>query len=340
MDGRGRLLRSLSALSLGFAPGSASYAGAMALPGALGPGRAASVPPRRPKQGLPAKILAQLSKPGVHTWFSLSVLLAVGAYGAVKGGHYAAFVAEQGEPGDVIAKAAGFAIKAVTIAGVRELKEQDILAVAGISPRNSLLFLDAAKIRERLKQLPLVKDAAVTKYYPGRLLIEIEERQPSGLWQSNGGIHIVAADGVPLARVHDRRFIHLPFVVGEGANEKLSQYLALLDASGSLRERIVAGVRVAGRRWNLKTDSGIDILLPETEPEAAIERLAELQRVYHILDKDVLSLDLRQPDRLTARLTAEAAAARMTGPGGKAAKTDSRKLAGKGKTAKPKGGSR
>src|SRR5579875_3739476 len=146
-----------------------------------------------------------------------------------------------GHPADIIAKALGFSIKAVTISGERELKEQDLLAVAEISPRNSLLFLDAAKIRERLQRLPLVKEAVVTKLYPDRLLIEIEERQPFALWQCDGNVQIVAADGVPLAAMRDQRFIHLPLVVGPGANERLNQYLALFDAAGGLREHIVAG---------------------------------------------------------------------------------------------------
>ncbi len=269
------------------------------------------MPPARQKRlGLRHKILNRLAGPGTGACLSLSLLAAVGGYGAVKGGHYAAFVAAQGQPADLIAKALGFSIKSVTISGERELKEQDLLTLAGIGPRNSLLFLDVAKIRERLQQLPLVKEAAVTKLYPDRLLIEIEERQPFALWQCDGKVLIVAADGVPVAAMRDQRFIHLPLVVGAGANEKLSQYMALLDTAGDLRERIVAGVLVAKRRWTLKTANGIEILLPETEPEVALARLVELQQTSHILDKDLISLDLRQPSRLVARLTEEAAAER------------------------------
>jgi cell division protein FtsQ len=256
------------------------------------------------------KFLALLAWQGMGTCFSVAVLAAAGAYGAVKGGHYAAFVAAEGEPADILAKALGFSIKAVTISGERELKEKDLLAVAGIGPRNSLLFLDAAKVRDRLKGLALVKEAAVTKLYPGRVLIEIEERQPSALWQIDGQVKIVAEDGVPLGPMRDGRFTHLPFVAGPGANEKLSQYVALLEAAGDLREKITAGIRVGGRRWTLRTSNGIDILLPEIAPEAAVARLAELQRSYHVLDKDILSLDLRQPGRLAVRLTEEAAAER------------------------------
>jgi cell division protein FtsQ len=103
-------------------------------------------------------------------------------------------------------------------------------------------------------------------------------------------------------------------VAGSGANEKLSEYMAVLETAGDLRTHILAGMRVASRRWTLKTTDGIDILLPERDPVAAMVRLVELQRLYHILDKDLLSLDLRQRDRLAARLSAEAAAVRISAP--------------------------
>jgi cell division protein FtsQ len=228
----------------------------------------------------------------------------------VKGGHYDALVAAEGEPADILARALGLSIKAVTIAGEAELSEAEILSAAGIGPRNSLPFLDVASVRERLKTLPLVKEVAVTKFYPDRLLIEVEERQPSALWQTDGVVHVVAADGAAIDALRDRRFANLPLVVGDGANMRLGEYLALLDAAGDLRDRIRAGVFVSGRRWNLKMADGVDVLLPETNPAAAVASLVTLQRQARILDKAVLSIDLRQPDRMVARLTEDAAAAR------------------------------
>jgi cell division protein FtsQ len=41
-----------------------------------------------------------------------------------------------------------------------------------------------------------------------------------------------------------------------------------------------------------------------------VQRLVSLESDYRILDKDVLAIDLRQPDRVTMRLSEEAAAAR------------------------------
>jgi len=145
MDGRGRLLRSLRLAGLGASPAALAYAGALQVPGAFSE-RAATDAARAPEaSGLRHKILNRLAGPGTGACLSLLLLAAVGGYGAVKGGHYAAFVAAQGQPADLVAKALGFSIKSVTISGERELKEQDLLTLAGIGPRNSLLFLDVGE---------------------------------------------------------------------------------------------------------------------------------------------------------------------------------------------------
>ena len=57
-------------------------------------------------------------------------------------------------------------------------------------------------------------------------------------------------------------------------------------------------------------ENGLDIRLPEENAPEAVARLARLEREQHILDKDVLALDLRVADRVVVRLTEEAAAAR------------------------------
>ncbi len=314
MDGGGRLLRSLGALfpSIG---GPAPFA----LAGTGNPFALSGVSRNAPR--LPHRlwrrhrrlrsVLARLAASRFATAGLIVGLLAgASGYGFVRGGRYAAFVAEQGTLPDVAARAAGFAIHAVTVTGARGLSEAEVLGLAGIGPRNSLLFLNVADIRSRLKAVPLIKEASVSKLYPNRLLIEIEERQPSALWQRNGAVSIVAGDGTPIDDIKDRRFESLPLVVGEGANEHLADYLAILDAVGELRERVRAGLFVAGRRWTLKMDNNIEVELPERAPAEAASRFAALEHDGHVLEKDVVVLDLRVPGRMAARLTAEAAAAR------------------------------
>jgi cell division protein FtsQ len=139
--------------------------------------------------------------------------------------------------------------------------------------------------------------------------VTLEERRAHALWQRNGEIVVVAADGTVIDRLRDDRFAHLPLVVGEGANARTAEYLALVEAAGPLKSRIRAGSLVAGRRWTLKID-GVDVRLPEQGAEAALARLARLEREQKILDRDLIAIDLRMSDRVVVRLTEEAAAAR------------------------------
>ena len=77
-----------------------------------------------------------------------------------------------------------------------------------------------------------------------------------------------------------------------------------------LRDQVRASVLVAGRRWNLKLKNGIDVRLPETEIEQALDALVQLDRDKKLLTRDITAIDLRLPDRVTVKLSNEAAQAR------------------------------
>jgi cell division protein FtsQ len=233
----------------------------------------------------------------------------VAGYGLVVGGQYDSFQRAFGEPRDVIARAFGFGIDKITISGLSQLSEREILGISGISPRVSLPFVSAADIRAKLEAVALVRSASVRKLFPSELVINLVEREPFALWQKDGDLFVVSADGTTIDTMRDQRFATLPLVVGAGANARAAEYTAILDAAGPLRERIRAGMLISGRRWNLKMNNGIDIRLPEQGAAAAVARLARLDREQGLLGKDVLAIDLRMDDRVVVRLSEEAAAA-------------------------------
>ena len=306
MDGGGRLLRSLEEFGSKLAP-------AFAFTGSAFPSLpqvAPSLPRRRRRPSIRRGINGLLGSRLLGTILVLGLFGVAGCYGVLRGGSYERYVAAHGRIPDVLAKSAGFSIKAVTVTGVRELTEAEVLKIGGVSENNSLVFLDVAAVRMRLKAVPLIKEASVSKLYPNRLLIEIEERQPDALWQNDGVVSVVAIDGTPIDAMRDARFERLPLVVGSDANQHIAQYLEILGAAGEMRERIRAGLYISGRRWTLKTNEGLDIELPEAGPAEAVAGLARLEHDGHLLEKDIVAVDLRVPGRVVAQLTADAAAAR------------------------------
>lgn len=263
---------------------------------------------RRPRRGA-----GEARGPGLHgvgTLLALALLGGTGLYGAIQGGEYRAFVDANGTPADIAAKALGFSIEAVTITGLKSLTPAEILRDVGVGPRNSLALLDANALRDRLKAVPLVQDVSVRKLFPGDLRIAVTERDAAAVWQKDGQLNLIAADGTPIDTVQDSRFNALPFVVGAGANARLAEFQELLSAAGELRGKVRAGVLVGERRWTLQMDSGVEVQLPELEAVDTLKRLADIERQSHILEKDVISVDLRIPGRVTARLSEDAAAER------------------------------
>jgi len=157
----------------------------------------------------------------------------------------------------------------------------------------------------KLQQLPLVKEAAVTKLYPDRLLIEIEERHPSPC-AVRRQVLIVAADAYPSPRC----VINDSFIAarrGRRANEKLSQYMALLDTRRFARTDRGGSAR---REAPLDVENGkrIEILLPErTERRSHGSSNFNRRRIFSTRPYFARSPPAKPP---CARLTEEAAAER------------------------------
>src|ERR1700687_3968778 len=107
-----------------------------------------------------------------------------------------------------------------------------------------------------------------------------------------------------------RRFAALPQVVGEGAEHAAEEFLGLLARYPDIARVVEASVLVAERRWNLHLKGGVEVLLPEAEPERALTTLSDLAQAKKLLARDIVAVDLRLADRVTVRQSDAAAAAR------------------------------
>jgi cell division protein FtsQ len=257
-----------------------------------------------------AVLLAGVKPKGAGVAASVLLMALSTGYGAYKGDHIPPMLEALRDARDAVGNAAGFGIAAVALTGHRQLTEQDVLAAAGVTERTSLLFLDVDAARRRLESVPWIAQATVRKFYPGRLEIALEEREAFALWQNNGKIAMIAADGTVLGAHGERKVAALPLVVGPGAAAKAEEILALIDRYPAIKEQVRAAIRVAERRWNLRLKNGLDIRLPEADIGRALDLLVALDRDKKLISRDLTAIDLRLPDRVTARLSDDAAAAR------------------------------
>jgi cell division protein FtsQ len=238
------------------------------------------------------------------------ILLGSAGFGIVKGGHLDAFLTALSDTRNALANSAGFRIRTVVINGRKQLSQDEVLAIGGVNGRSSLLFTDAATVRDRLKANPWIADATILKFYPGQLQIDIVERSAFALWQQDGRLSVIADDGAVLEPYVSRRFFSLPLVVGKGAETRAKDFLALLDRYPQVRSVTKAAIFVGERRWNLRLKDALDIRLPENDVGNALAALSKLDKEEKLFSRDIVAVDMRLPDRLTVQLSEDAAKAR------------------------------
>jgi cell division protein FtsQ len=312
MDGAGRLARSLRSLRPQADLKAAAIGAAMLLRERLGLKRARAKRPLEREQN-PHRLIALLERylpPRAGAAATILILLGSTGFGVVKGGHLEEFISALSDARNAIANSAGFRITSVAINGRKQLTQDEVLAIGGVNGRSSLLFLDAAVVRDKLKANPWISEATVLKFYPGQLQIDIVERSAFALWQRDGRLSVISDDGAVLEPYVSRRFLSLPLVVGKGAETGARDFLALLARYPQVREATKAAILVGERRWNLRLKDGLDIRLPENDIGNALAALSKLDKEDRLFSRDIVAVDMRLPDRLTVQLSDDAAKAR------------------------------
>ena len=243
------------------------------------------------------------------SWVAIPALLAGGLYGAYHlsgsplGQSLLQYTADRVLDGSA---RLGLVVTDVKVEG-RETTDRDtILAALAAGPGTPILAMSPSRAKEQLETLPWVRSAVVERRLPDTLFVRLVERKPLALWQHGGKVELIDQEGkvIPVTRLD--RFAKLPLVVGEGAASHAAGLLDILATEPDLASRVSAAIRVGDRRWNLRIDNAIDVLLPADSPANAWTQLARLERSSAILKRDVQTVDVRLPDRLVFRVNPEA----------------------------------
>ena len=199
----------------------------------------------------------------------------------------------------------GLTVSEITVEGRETTDRETILAALAAGPGTPILAVSPTHVKEQLEALPWVRAAVIERRLPGTLYVRLVERKPLALWQHGGKLELVDREGSVIPVVRLDRFAKLPLVVGEGAASHAAELIEMLASNPDLAARVTAAVRVGDRRWNLRIDNAIDVLLPADEMATAWSQLARLERSSAILKREVLTIDLRLPDRLVLRVSPE-----------------------------------
>jgi cell division protein FtsQ len=208
-----------------------------------------------------------------------------------------------------VTAAVGLRVDDIYVDGRQRTTPDQILGALQIQRGDAILGYDLEAAKRRVEALPWITEAAVERRLPGQILVTITERWPIAIWQNEG--HFLLVDPKGTAIGDDVGGVTgLPLVVGEDAPAHASELVGMLGTEPELMRRVKAAVWVSERRWNLVMDrleGGIAVRLPEENPGLAWKRLAKLEREQRLLERKIVAVDLRLPDRLVVRREAEPA---------------------------------
>jgi cell division protein FtsQ len=223
---------------------------------------------------------------------SLALIFAVLSLGQWPGG------AEAFARLDRLAVKLGLGVTQIAVTGLDRAMPEDVFAAIETAPDRSILTFDSEAAELRLEALPWIKSASISRALPGEVTVRLTERKPFAIWQNRQMPFLIDDEGRTLEPVAPSEYPALPIVAGAGAAEEASAIMLLVARHPAIRRRLGAAIRVAGRRWTLKLRNGPDLLLSASDPEGSLARLDALDKEHALLDRQLVSVDLRQPATL------------------------------------------
>jgi cell division protein FtsQ len=197
----------------------------------------------------------------------------------------------------------GLTVSDIEVQGRTTTDTATILAALDAHAGTPILAVNPSRAKQQLEALPWVRSASIERRFPGTIYVRLVERKPLAVWQHDGKQELIDQDGTVIPVTDLSRFAKLPTVVGgDPARHGAAQLLDVLGSEPKLAERVTAVVLVGERRWNVRIDDTIDVMLPEDDLAGAWSKLAQLEHDHQILQRNVETIDLRLPDRLVMRV--------------------------------------
>ena len=186
-----------------------------------------------------------------------------------------------------------------SISIVTDSKDADLdamRAAAGGLVRNSY-DIDLDALNMRISSVPGVKKSAVRRLPNGNLVVRADMYQAVAQWSDGQYYFPLSADGKVVEQPSNERDPGAVVFVGVLPND-------ISDITAAARN-MVADVAymewIENRRWNMVTNGGITVMLPEYNPIAAISTLISLNKTNNILGKKISVIDMRDDSRILVK---------------------------------------
>lgn len=107
-----------------------------------------------------------------------------------------------------------FEIKEISVRGLKQLTEKDILAAAEIKSEQSLLAINTDAVIRRVAANQWVRNVYIGRELPNKLVLEVRERNPLVLVKHAGDFYLMDEEGFVFKRLGKSDEVDLPILTG------------------------------------------------------------------------------------------------------------------------------
>ena len=193
---------------------------------------------------------------------------------------------------------AGLRLETIEVRGRSHTPKPVIIAASELTLGEPMLTISLPALHERLSTIGWISTVAVERRMPSTIRVEITERVPMALLQTEDGHRVIDETGTVIAGADPSAFGHLTVVAGDSAARNAAPILNILRTEPELFAEVWAVTYQSERRWDVHLRNGIRVRLPETDPRTAWSRLAVIDHSKRIIDRDLAVIDMRVPDQM------------------------------------------
>jgi cell division protein FtsQ len=181
-----------------------------------------------------------------------------------------------------------FVVRSVIVTGTRLVPKSEVLAVAGIEPGTPLIRVNTAQAAARVAGIRQVRSARVTRSWPDRVAIAVQERTPAlAVAAPGGGFNLMDADGVLMQWAASRPpglplYLTAAAAASLGGDPDLGAAAAVLgELPAQLRSSVTSVTAPSPDRVTLQLAGGVTVLWGDTAGASAkAQELALLMRAH------------------------------------------------------------
>jgi cell division septal protein FtsQ len=107
-----------------------------------------------------------------------------------------------------------FEIKEISVRGLKELTEKDVLELADIKPAQNLLAINTDAVIHRVTANQWVKNVYIGRELPDKLVLEVQERNPLALVKQASDFYLMDGEGFVFKKLGKGDEVDLPIFTG------------------------------------------------------------------------------------------------------------------------------